>query len=284
MKAENIRKGMQVLDHRGTVHGMVDAADGDRLRVMRRGVSGPEGHWISVTAVEWVDHAVHLIQGAGDFGAAAITGSGTGAKQAPRHPAEFGKRRWYAVPLPWFVGLVGLALVGVVALSAMHGGIGGAGQAAATGVTLPGGHSVAVAPGSLEDDLQRFLASAEPAPRIFTLKAFEFDEGEAAIPPGAASELKTLAGILAAYPRARVEVVGYADIPKSVRIAIDVQTAAELGRRRAAALAGALIAAGVPARSIEPVSGNDPDYIESVTPATAKDASDRHPDLIVIRK
>lgn len=284
MKAGNIRKGMQVLDHRGTVHGTVDATKGDRLRVIKRGVTGPEGHWMPVTAVEWVDHAVHLLQGASDVGVGAISGSAAGAKQLPRHPAESGKRPWYRIPLPWFVGLATLALAGLVATNAMRGRTGSATQSGAAGVALPGGHNVAIAPGGLEDDLQRFLASTEPAPRIFTLKAFNFVEGETAVPPGAKGELNTLAGILAAYPRAHVEVVGYADVPKNVRIAVDVQTAAELGRRRAAALTAALIAAGVPGKAIEPVSGNDPDYIDSITPATAKDAADRHPDLIITRK
>ena len=67
-------------------------------------------------------------------------------------------------------------------------------------------------------------------------------------------------------------------------VAIDVQAAAELGRRRADALAAVLIAAGLPANVIEPVSGNDPGYLDSLTPATGKDSDDRHPDLIVTRK
>ncbi|HSI17037.1 MAG TPA: DUF2171 domain-containing protein [Sphingomonas sp.] len=275
---------MQVLDHRGTVHGTVDVTKGDQLRVMKRGVTGLEGHWMPITAVEWVDHAVHLLQGASDIGVGAISGSAAGARQLPRHPAESGKRPWYRIPLPWFVGLATLALAGLVVTNAMRDRTGGAAGSGPTGVALPGGHSVAIAPGGLEDDLQRFLASAEPAPRIFTLKALDFVEGDATVPTGATGELRTLAGILAAYPRAHVEVVGYADVPKNVRTAVDVQTAAELGRRRAVALAAAMIAAGVPGKAIEPVSGNDPDYIDCITPATTKDARDRHPDLIITRK
>jgi outer membrane protein OmpA-like peptidoglycan-associated protein len=283
VKAGNIRKGMRVLDHRGTLHGTVDAVKAGRVRIMRRGVDGMEGHWMPAGAVEWVDHAVHLFQGANDVGVGAITGSGTGEKPAPRHPAEFGEKRWRGIPLPWFVGLVGLVLVAVVATTVMRGDRRGASQGTA-GVALPGGHNVSVAPGGLADDLQRFLASGQPVPRTFIFRTIDFDEGEAAIPSGTMGDVNTVARILAAYPKARVQVVGYADVPKNVRVAVDVQTAAELGRRRAAALAGALTAAGVPHGAIEPLSGNDPDYIDNVTPATAKDAGDRHPDLIVTRK
>jgi outer membrane protein OmpA-like peptidoglycan-associated protein len=279
--AGNIIKGMQVLDHRGTLHGTVDAAEGDRLHIMKRGMDGLEGHWIPIAAVERVDHAVHLFQHASDAGIGTAGATGAAAGLGPRQ-AEFAKRRWYRIPLPWFVALVALALVGVVATHAMRRG--SAGRSVASGVTLPGGRSIAVAPGSVEDDLQQFLAAAEPGPRNFTLATLDFAPGDATVPAGATQELKTLAGILAAYPRARVELVGYADVPNNATVAADVQAAAALGRRRAAALAAALIAAGVPAGAITAASGNDPDYLDSVTPATAKDADDRHPDLIVTRK
>ncbi len=256
---------MQVLDHRGTALGRVDAIDVDRLRVMRRGVHGLEEHWLPLASVEWVDHAVHLHQG--------DAGSGEGTKPA---------RKWRRQALMAIAGLAAVGLVGVMAASAMRGDDDEPGRGA-TGVALPGGGTVDVAPGSAAEDLQRFLASPAPAPRLFILRALAFDEGKVAIPAGAAGEVRDLARILAAYPKAGIEVVGYADVPKNVAVAVDVQGAAEIGRRRAAALAEALIAAGVPGKAVVAVSGNDPLYLDSLTPAP-KDADDRHPDLIVTRK
>ena len=276
MKAGNIREGMRVLDHRGTIHGTIDALEPERLRITRRGVHGPEEHWMPLTAVEWVDHAVHLHQGMSETGAI----GGTGGASVRRGPG------WRRGPLTWIGALAGLALVGVVASSATRapGGSEPASQGEAAGVALPGGQSVAVAPGGLADDLQRYLASGEPAPRVFTLRTFDFAEGGTDVPPAATADLKTVGRILAAYPKARVELVAYADLPKNVRVANDVQAAADLGRRRAGALAVALIAAGVRPNAVTPVSGNDPGYLDSLTPATAKDDDDRHPDLIVTGK
>lgn len=274
MKAGNIREGMRVLDHRGTIHGTIDAIDADRLRITRRGMNGPEEHWMPFAAVEWVDHAVHLHQGMSETGA--IGGAGGGARSR--------WLRWPARPLAWTGALGGLALLAVVASNAMRSASGAPGPGRAAGVALPGGRSVTVAPGSVADDLQHFLASPQPVPRTFTLRTLDFAEGGSVVPSAAAGEMKTVARILAAYPQARVEVVGYADLPKNARVANDVQAAAELGRRRADALAAVLIAAGLPANVIEPVSGNDPGYLDSLTPATGKDSDDRHPDLIVTRK
>jgi outer membrane protein OmpA-like peptidoglycan-associated protein len=227
---------------------------------------------------------VHLYQSANDVGVGTVTGSATGAKAAPRQPAEFGKRRWPTIPLPWFVGVAALVLAAVVVTNAMRGGADSAAGNSTAGVALPGGHSVAVAPGSLADDVQRYLASAAPAPRSFTIRALDFKEGAATIPVGAAADLKTIARIFAAYPKTRIEVVAYADVPKSVGISVDMQAAADLGRRRAAALAQALVAGGMPGGAVEAVSGNDPAYLDRLTPVGIKDAVDRHPDLIILRK
>jgi outer membrane protein OmpA-like peptidoglycan-associated protein len=262
--AGKIGQGMRVLDHRGTALGKVDAIDVDRLCVMRRGVHGPEEHWLPLASVEWVDHAVHLREEGR---------SGEGAR-----PARTRRRYWLLA----IAGLGAAGLVGIMAASAMRGDD-DTPRRTAGGVALPGGSTVDVAPGSVAEDMQRFLASPAAAPRMFTLRALEFDEGKLAIPSAAAGEVKELARVLAAYPRARVEVVGYADLPKNVAVAVDVQAAAEIGRRRARALADALIAAGVSDKAVVAVSGNDPLYLDSLTPAP-KDGDDRHPDLIVTRK
>jgi outer membrane protein OmpA-like peptidoglycan-associated protein len=271
----NIRKGMQVLDHRGTLHGTVDAVEAGWLQVVRRGIDGLQGHEVPVTAIHWVDHAVHLIPSAEDSVA---------AKPAARRPAEFGERRRLRIPLPWFAGLATLALLGLVATQVMHRGAGRAVQGGATGVVLPGGDRITLAPGSVAEDLQRFLASPQPAPRTFTLETLDFAEGGAAVPRGAAGELKAVARILAAYPDARVTVVGYADVPRTAGVAVDVQAAAELGGRRAEALAALLVAGGAKRAAVTALSGNDPANLDKATQAVARSADDRHPELIVTRK
>src|SRR4051794_2632882 len=94
---------MQVLDHRGTALGRGDAIDADRLCVMRRGVHGPEEHWVPLASVEWVDHAVHLHEG--------DSASGEGTRPA---------RKWRGPALLGLAALLALVVIGIVAVSAMR--------------------------------------------------------------------------------------------------------------------------------------------------------------------
>ena len=277
MTVGNICKGMQVLDHRGTLHGTVDAVEADWLQIVRRGIDGLQGYNVPLTAIHWVDHAVHLVPSAEDSVA---------AKPAARRPVEFSERHRFRIPLPWFAGLAALALIGLVATQVTRRGAGarGATPGGATGVGLPGGGRLPRAPGRVRRSSQRFLASPLPAPHTFTLETLDFAEGGAAVPRGAAGELNAIARILAAYPDARVTVVGYADVPRTAGVAIDVQAAAELGARRAEALAGQLVAGGAKRAAVTALSGNDPANLDKATQAVARSADDRHPDLIVTRK
>lgn len=190
-------------------------------------------------------------------------------------PRVAGSQRRSNYYLPWVIGAVLLALliIAAIALGNRHN------DTASAGVALPNGRTVAVAPGSLNEDVQRFLASTEPAPRTFSFDTLDFDNGKADIPSRAEQGVATLAQILAAYPDARVEVVAYGDAHKDAKARAD----ATLGQRRAAAIAGALVARGVPTDSIEPVSGDDPAYV-AATPPPAGDAGNRHADLVVVRK
>jgi outer membrane protein OmpA-like peptidoglycan-associated protein len=264
----DVRKGMRVLDAGGAEQGVVDAVEGERIKVMPRGVSGKGEHWLPMSAIECVDDAVHIDRAAsgegGHFGLPPL-----------RNAAVAGSQRRSNYYLPWVIGAVLLALliIAAIALGNRHNDTGSA------GVALPNGRTVAVAPGSLNDDVQRFLASTEPAPRTFSFDTLDFDNGKAEIPSRAEQGVATLAQILAAYPDARVEVVGYGDVHKDAT----ARANATLGQRRAAAIAGALVARGVPTDSIEPVSGDDPAYV-AATPPPAGDAGNRHADLVVVRK
>jgi outer membrane protein OmpA-like peptidoglycan-associated protein len=264
----DVRKGMRVLDAGGAEQGVVDQVDGERIKVTPRGVSGGGEHWLPFAAVERVDDAVHIDRAAS---------GGGGARGLPplRNGAVAGSRPRSNYYLPWVIGAAVLALLIIVALSLRNRDD----DAATTGITLPSGRSVAIAPGSLNDDVQRFLASTEPAPRTFNFDTLAFDDGKAVIPSRAEPGLGTLAQILAAYPHTYVQVVGYGGPRKDAKDRPDPT----LGQRRAAAIAGALVARGVPTDVIEPISGDDPVYV-AATPPPAGDAGNRHADLVVVRK
>jgi outer membrane protein OmpA-like peptidoglycan-associated protein len=232
-----------------------------------RGVSGGGEHWLPLSAIERVDDAVHIDR--------AASGAGGHFGLPPlRNAAVAGSRRRGNYYLPWLLG--GLLLLLLLAAWTFRGNNP---DKTASGVTLPGGRTVAVAPGSLNDDVQRFLASTEPAPRTFSFDTLDFDGGKAEIPSRAEPGLGTLAQIIAAYPAARVGVIGYGDPRKDAKDRPDPA----LGQRRAAAIAGALVARGVPTDAIEPISGDDPAYV-AASPPPVSEAGNRHADLVVVRK
>lgn len=263
----DVKEGMRVLDASGAEQGLVDKVEGERIRVAPRGVSGGGEHWVPLSAIERVDDAVHIDRAASGMG-------GRFGLPPLRNAAVAGSRRRSNYYLPWVIAAAVLALLIVAVLTLRNRD-----QHAAAGIVLPNGRTVVVAPGSLDDDVQRFLASTEPAPRTFSFDLLDFDTGKAAVPSHAEPGLTTLAQILAAYPATRVEVVGYGDPRKDAKDRPDPT----LGQRRAAAIAGALVTRGVPTDAIEPVSADDPAYV-AATPPPAGDTGDRRADLVILRK
>jgi len=106
-------------------------------------------------------------------------------------------------------------------------------------VTLPGGRTVAVAPNTLNYDLNRFLASNDPAPKTFGFDKLNFDTGSAAIRAEDRPTLDALGDILAAYPKAKAVIVGYTDSTGTNAVN------AELSAKRSLSVMEALVAKGV---------------------------------------
>lgn len=144
-------------------------------------------------------------------------------------------------------------------------------------VELPGGQAVELAPATLNYDLQRFLASQEAAPRTFTFDKLNFDTGQAAIRAEDRSTLTALGQILAAYPAARVRLVGYADARGSD------PANAQLGAQRADAVKQALSGAGIAANRMETASGGEGDPVASNASAQGQ-FENRRTELIVLAK
>lgn len=144
-------------------------------------------------------------------------------------------------------------------------------------VTLPGGRSVEMAPGTLNYQLQQYLASPAPAPRRFTFDRLNFATGSAAMPADAQATTAALAQILQAYPNARARIEGYADSRGGEGANV------RLGAQRAEAVAEALIGAGVPAARVTAASGGESNPVD--TNATSEgQAENRRTDLVVTAK
>ncbi len=144
-------------------------------------------------------------------------------------------------------------------------------------VVLPGGKTVDLQPQTLNYDLQAFLASNADAPRTFTFDKLNFDTASAQIRADDKPTLSALAQILAAYPKATVRLVGYADARGSDA------TNTKLGTDRAAAVATALTGAGIAAGRITTVSGGDNNPVASNQTASGQ-FQNRRTELVVTAK
>ena len=144
-------------------------------------------------------------------------------------------------------------------------------------VTLPNGKVVGLEPKTLNYDLQRYLASAAPTPQTFTFENLNFATDSASLPSDAQATVGALAQILAAYPKARVQLNGYADATGS-----DPHNT-QLGAQRAQAVARALQAQGVAADRIKTATGGASNPVDSNATSQGR-AENRRTELTVLAK
>jgi outer membrane protein OmpA-like peptidoglycan-associated protein len=305
-----IREHMPVIASDGRRVGTVDAAGPDGIKLTRNDSPDGQHHLIPLAWVARVDEHVHLTHGhdeviagwgtlaASDAGGAAHATHGISTLTQAVAPVHHDERRgpnWLAWAL-LLAGLLALLFVGARGCSpeprteANTGAVSttttattASGAAAATPalpveqVTLPGGRTVALEGGSIGYALQRYLASPDPAPRSFTFDRLNFDTGSAEIRAQDRPTIDALRQILAAYPDARVRIVGYTDARG------DAGANDDLGARRARAVAQALTGEGVVAARIESATGGETNPAD--TNATAQGQFDnRRTELVVLAK
>jgi outer membrane protein OmpA-like peptidoglycan-associated protein len=132
---------------------------------------------------------------------------------------------------------------------------------ALSNITLPGGVTLSVPSGSINDNLARFLgnAGAVDLPRTFVFDHLNFDSGSTQLTPDSNKTVNDLAQVLKAYPNAQVQVVGHTDNDGSA------EANQALSLARAEAVKGILVSEGVAADRIatqgfgqdRPVASND---------------------------
>jgi len=267
--ASEIRPHMEVVGSDGVHVGTVDHVEGtDRIKLARRDAADGEHHYLPLSAVARVDDKVHLVSTA----ALALPGVVPVGETAAIDPIvpPVRNRQVEGAParrnfvLPWLVGLIGLVLLLLLVMrtcvprtAETTGAVdnNGGPPAAATAplpvevVKLPNGQSVNLSANTLNYELQRYLASDQPAPRTFAFDKLNFDTGSATIRAEDQANVDALAQILGAYPQARATVVGYTDTTGSA------PANAELGQARAQAVMDALVAKGVDRGKLEAKSG-----------------------------
>lgn len=291
-----IKKDMPVIASDGERVGEVDGVEGgDHIKLKRTMSPDGQHHFVALSDVARIDQHVHLKRTAADLrsgwvNAAGPAGAGAtvaGAREV--HVSE--DRNW----LPWILGalaLLALLIFGlrscddnertsapvtndVVATVPVETDIAVAVEEQS--VPLPGGGTIALAPQTIGYDLQRYLASAEATPRTFQFERLNFDTGRADIRAVDRSTVDGIGQILAAYPAARVRLIGFADARG------DADANASLGVLRARAVMAALVARGVAADRIDTASGGETGATE--TNATAQgQAENRRTELVVLSK
>lgn len=206
-------------------------------------------------------------------------------------PAKGGLPKWW----PWLLAALGLLLLALlfrgcnhheatvtttnttVTTSSQSNTPAATPPVAVEKVTLPGGTSVDLEPKTLNYELQRYLASADAAPRTFTFDRLNFANDSAELPADAQATVTALAQILVAYPKARVQLSGYADStgtePHNV----------QLGAQRAEAVAKALSAQGVTADRMKTATGGSTNPADTNASSQGR-AENRRTELVVLAK
>lgn len=150
-------------------------------------------------------------------------------------------------------------------------------QASTGRILLLPDSAIAVEPGSVEEQLARYLASPDPAPRTFRFGGAEFERWQSRPNPAALRTMYAMEQILRAYPRATVRLAGYTDNEGSAAANL------ALARARVDRLEALLVAGGIEPRRIEKIGRGAADFVApNDTPANR--ARNRRIELTVTAK
>jgi outer membrane protein OmpA-like peptidoglycan-associated protein len=258
VQAQEIRPGMRVVTPDGQRIGAVEESDMFGLKLAADSTVDGKHHYVAADLIDRVDtESVHLNRRAMEIMNRGAGHRGRGGGVDRKHL------------IPWIIaGLLALLVLVLLlqdrdrdeATTVAEPAAAGTAAAPApvvTPVRLPDGEQVELAQGSLAYDLQAYLAGREAAPRTFSFDALNFDTGRAEIRRENREDIENVARVLAAYPNARIRVVGYTDsrggeLPNQA-----------LAYQRARAVAEALEERDIAENRIEAVSGGEDNALAS---------------------
>ncbi len=275
----DIREGMQVLGSDGGMVGRVTGLHDDHIHVEPDAPDPAGGERIVPRGwVARVDDHVHLNRDAA-LVRDTWTSHGAGAATTTAAVAsDRDGRSW----LPWLLGLVLLAAIIFLGVRGCSYAADEAdytdnakGELSETERAASGASAAGVA--AMDSDVATYLAGSDATPRTFTFDNLNFDTSSAEIRSENREELAALGRTLAARDSARVRIVGYADARG------DAAANEGLGKRRADAVAAALVANGVAAGRIEAVSGGEADPAAS-NQTQGGQAENRRTQLVIVSR
>jgi outer membrane protein OmpA-like peptidoglycan-associated protein len=144
-------------------------------------------------------------------------------------------------------------------------------------LSLPGGTTISVAPGSIGYSVAKFLDSREPAPKTFIFDNLNFDTASNALTPESNATVDTLVVILKAYPNVRARVVGYTDNQG------DPAANKTLSDNRAATVSKKIIDSGVAADRLETAGMGEANPVADNATEDGR-AKNRRTELVIVRK
>lgn len=299
---EAILPGLEVLTSDGVLLGTVARVEGEVIALAATPAAAGSPRLVSLGLVSRVDRHVHLKvdkagfdaapQASGSAGAAAAAGAGLGAAASPaaeplegplppvRNPAVGNARPRGNYYLPWVLG--GLLLLFLL-FALLRGCDTDDDRRDDRGVTAPRPVEKGrpadgrYGSGTIAYELDRFLASNEPAPRTLTFERLNFDTGSAALRQENVPDLDGIAQVLNAHPGTRIAIIGYTDALGSGR------ANARLGRQRAEAIVDGLVTRGISADRLDARSGGEDQPVGSNRRAEGR-AENRRTELIVLSR
>jgi outer membrane protein OmpA-like peptidoglycan-associated protein len=144
-------------------------------------------------------------------------------------------------------------------------------------LSLPGGATISVAPGSIGHGVATYLDSPEPAPKTFIFDNLNFDTASNSLTPESNATVDTLVVILRAYPNVRARVVGYTDNQG------DPAANKTLSDNRAAAVSKKMIDSGITADRLETAGMGEANPVADNATDEGR-ARNRRTELVIIRK
>lgn len=144
-------------------------------------------------------------------------------------------------------------------------------------LSLPGGQTISVAPGSIGYALAKYLESTEPTPKVFIFDNLNFDTASNALTPESQPTVDTLVIILKAYPGVNGRIVGYTDNQG------DPAANKTLSEARAATVAREMVADGIAAQRLETAGMGEADPIADNATEQGR-AQNRRTELVIIKK
>ena len=143
---------------------------------------------------------------------------------------------------------------------------------------LPGGVSLDVVEGSIGDQLAKFLASNDPAPKTFVFDNLNFPTAEATLTPESAPTVAAILAELKAYPNVRARIVGYTDNQGG-----DSAANQRLSEARANTVKQQLITGGIAADRLEAVGMGDANPIGDNNTEEGR-AKNRRTELVILSR